>query len=299
MAHPGDNTLDPVNIHQFLGSYQVHARYGQSRSSFDTPRTTHQVSNRLRTYGDSDLVDDTETEVSSPAYTASPRAPPSVLSQSTMRSHTSTVFSRDSRDSRGKHSVATSAPPRRPPQPDLNQVLTQQPPIHNQSLWCEFSGLLGCRETFRLDEANAWIQHHLDHLGNNCPMESMCWFCDNLRFTAHGRSDAYATFWDRMEHILDEIRDNPNLTVNATRPDFNLVNHAHQTGLLPERMYEHAVEYNELPPIYQLPGGSSSSRPLDRQPRARSQHIVSSGRSERRKPRDRERDRGEHVRTHY
>ncbi|KAK3985569.1 hypothetical protein QBC44DRAFT_154759 [Cladorrhinum sp. PSN332] len=218
-------------------------------------------------------------------------------SESTMRSsNASTVFTYKSR-----HSAASTAPSRRSNAQTFTQFANQapaQPPAPNQFLWCEFSVLLDCQTLFRLDDEANWIQHHLDHLQNNCPNQSMCWFCDDLRIRADRSDDAYVKFWQRMEHIRGHIMQDPELTVDVMRPDFNLVNHIHRTGLLPDPMYQHAITYDELPEAFQLPESSSSSQPLDRYPRDQNQYVVEPVRSERRRDRPRDRERQRHGRRH-
>ncbi|KAK3983970.1 hypothetical protein QBC44DRAFT_302229 [Cladorrhinum sp. PSN332] len=160
----------------------------------------------------------------------------------------------------------------------------------NRPLWCEFTGLLYCSQTFRLADEEDWIQHHLDHLGNNAPETSMCWFCDDHIFAADRPIDTnarFAKFRQRMRHIRDHIIHNPRLTENVMRPDFHLINEIHSRGLLSENMYQHAKAYDELPDAYKLPGSTSSPPSSSWQPRDKPQFVLESRRSRRRRSRER------------
>ncbi|KAK4167458.1 hypothetical protein QBC43DRAFT_203978 [Cladorrhinum sp. PSN259] len=166
------------------------------------------------------------------------------------------VFTRDS-----YHTIQSRAPEREPVQILTlpTQSTTRQPrPI---SLWCEFGSLLDCNATFQSGDERGWIQHHLEHLCHYAPMQSMCWFCDNVRFHADGQQNAHATFRDRMMHIRQEILDNPGLRADHTRPDFDMIRHLRQVGGISETMYQHAMAYNEPSEEEQPPGPSSSFGP--------------------------------------
>jgi hypothetical protein len=124
----------------------------------------------------------------------------------------------------------------------------------DQILWCEFAGLLDCRATFRLDDEARWIQHHVDHLGDHFPQALMCWFCDHVPFVAAGPADAFANFDERMQHVRGHIFSDHRWTAENARPDFYVVAHLYERGLLSERMHRHAMSFNETPHAYRLPG---------------------------------------------
>lgn len=289
MAVPVDDTfepnisLDPDDIHQFLSSYHP-ARSGYDQTYYHTPRSAQSVSGDL---SELNTFDYPQTNVSA-GYTASSRAPS--VASTMPASHAPSLFSQYSRSSK---SIVSSAPSRRSQQQPLGQFLNRpatQPasrPGDNQSLWCEFSGLVGCRATFQLDDERAWVEHHLEHLRGHCPTQSVCWFCDDIQFTANGQVNAYAIFYERMEHIRRDIMHDPRLGIDDMRPDFNLVEHIRQSGLLSESMYQHAMEYDELPNQYRLPVSTSSSRPLHRPARSREhgELCVAGGHAERRRER--------------
>ncbi|KAK4456427.1 hypothetical protein QBC42DRAFT_61437 [Cladorrhinum samala] len=290
MAIPVDDALqpninlDPNNIHQFLSSFRQTARGGHGQAYFNTSRSAGSVSSDL---SELDNFHYPQTKTSA-GYTASSRAPS--VASTMPSSHAASVFSRNSR---GNKSIASSAPsrgPRRQPAEQFFNRTAPQPdsrPGHNYTLWCEFGDLVGCRATFRLDQETAWVDHHLEHLQDHCPTQLVCWFCDGGQFTANDAAGAYATFRERMEHIRQHIMQEPMLAVGNMRPDFNLVQHIRQSGLLPESMYQHAIKYDELPDQYRLPVSSSSSRPPHRPSRSREQgeFYVAGGQAERRRER--------------
>ncbi|GAB1312959.1 hypothetical protein MFIFM68171_03169 [Madurella fahalii] len=131
-------------------------------------------------------------------------------------------------------------------------------------LWCEFSELLNCPVTFRLDDERRWIAHHAEHLKDSYPQTLMCWFCDHVPFVAANSNDTAANFEERMLHIREHIfSDRYPLTSRDVRPDFHVVKHLHRLRVISDAMYKHAMAYDETPRSYRLPGTTSSStRPL-------------------------------------
>ncbi|KAK4181118.1 hypothetical protein QBC36DRAFT_129141 [Triangularia setosa] len=215
----------------------------------------------------SSLLDGSESE--DPYFdTQSYTTTPSVASRSTMQSSRSSVFSNQTRwgyqSSMGHTSIAsgrhTFAGQHAPP------LVAAPSPHHGGDLWCEFSELKNCPATFRLDDEAGWIDHHVGHLREKFPFQSNCWFCDDFRFVAESPDELYAKFYERMQHISSHISFN-RMTSYDVRPDFHLVEHMHQHRLIPEQTYRIAMQFDELPPKYQIPGmpgaapPSSSSRP--------------------------------------
>ncbi|AEO61927.1 hypothetical protein MYCTH_96554 [Thermothelomyces thermophilus ATCC 42464] len=188
---------------------------------------------------------------------------------STVTSETYTTISRSlsSNASRGSETTGITTPndsPRFPPSvvglpPFQTQALSTATP--GQTLWCEFGELLGCAATFRLDDEAGWIEHHVDHLKNKFPKQLVCWFCDHVPFVAGRPNEAFANFVERMQHIREHILGDHRLTSESMRPDFHLVRHLYQNGLLGESRYRQAMSYSELPPAFRLPGDHSSSPP--------------------------------------
>lgn len=164
----------------------------------------------------------------------------------------------------------------------------------HDELWCEFSELLCCNATFRLDNELGWINHHVQHLQDSYPRKLMCWFCDHVPFVA--RSDEYGdtstNFHERMLHIREHIfGDERRWTSQHVRPDFCLVEHLYRRRRIPDRMYRYAMKYEETPPEFRLPGTSSSSsstRPAPRRHQERGEFYD----LEKEKRRSRERQHG-------
>jgi hypothetical protein len=150
----------------------------------------------------------------------------------------------------------------------LNPVAGARRP--DQILWCEFARLKKCSVTFPLDDEAAWIQHHADHLRDIFPRQLMCWFCDHVPFVAQHPADGFANFEVRMQHVREHIFSDHRLTVRAMRRDLHMVTHLYRNGLLSAERYKAAMEYDETPVAYRLPGSQSSSSsslaPLGYQP---------------------------------
>jgi hypothetical protein len=131
-----------------------------------------------------------------------------------------------------------------------------------QLLGCEFAPLTGCPATFSLaneDEA-AWITHHAQHhLHDSFPALLMCWFCDHVPFVADG-GGGYANLVVRMQHVREHILGDHRLTARDMRQDFHVVKHVWSGGRLSEREYRAAMEYDETPEVFRLPGTTGGRR---------------------------------------
>jgi hypothetical protein len=131
-----------------------------------------------------------------------------------------------------------------------------------QILWCEFCELKGCNATFLLDDEAAWIQHHAQHLQDRFPRRLMCWFCDHVPFVAAHPSHRSHNFVLRMQHIREHIFSDDRLTSEDMRPDFHIVKHLYEHGLLDDAMFKHAMAYDETPEVYRLSDDGPTSRAM-------------------------------------
>jgi len=147
-------------------------------------------------------------------------------------------------------STAPSHGPRHPNFAEQFAVPAQPSLTPDSGLWCEFHDLAECREVFQYSDEAGWIRHHREHLGDDLPYQVVCWFCDN--FVAECTSGRRANFERRMRHIGEHIR-RDDQTLEGMRPDFFMVRHLHDIGLLSDEIYNSAMQYTELPPSYQLP----------------------------------------------
>ncbi|KAK0732585.1 hypothetical protein B0T21DRAFT_384829 [Apiosordaria backusii] len=254
--------VNTTDIHEFLrnlGPSNAHAgAYDQAPNPYhpgiDTPRYAGPITS-------GDLPDGSESEYpysDTQSYTTTP----TVASRSTMQSSTSSVFSNQTRwgyqSSVGHTSIASgrhtfagqhAAPPVAAPASH-----------HAGDLWCEFSELKNCSVTFRLDDEASWIEHHVRHLRDKLPVQSNCWFCDDFRFVAESPGELYPRFYDRMQHIYSHIYDD-RMTSHDVRPDFHVVEHMYRQRLIPDQTYRIAMQFDELPPEYRIPGVPGAAPP--------------------------------------
>ncbi|KAK4135624.1 hypothetical protein BT67DRAFT_256281 [Trichocladium antarcticum] len=250
-----DPTIDPDEIQAFLRAYPSreysyaqapYLEYGSPPAGAQTVTSGELI---LDDAGYSEFDAQSEyTTASTETYTRGSVAP-------------SSIFSRGAQSSAGQSSVPSIGGPHLP----FAQQFAAGPAGHgtlahgNAELWCEFSELKHCRETFRLDDGAGWIAHHARHLRDSFPARLMCWFCDHVPFVAARPAEAFANFEERMQHIQGHIFGDHRLTSEHTRPDFYVVRHLHRNGLLDDDTYRHAMAYDETPAIYRLPGSHSSS----------------------------------------
>ncbi|KAK3293454.1 uncharacterized protein B0H64DRAFT_213958 [Chaetomium fimeti] len=250
-----------------------------------------------------DLLEDADESQDGTDSARSNGAQSDYTTASTVTSETSTMRSTASRsDFSGRYghrnTTHITTPTEYPhnPLPSFEQQFqapSAAPARPDQILWCEFSGLLNCTATFRLDEEREWIQHHVDdHLGNRFPQTLMCWFCDYVPFVAQDPSNVFANFVDRMQHVRDHILRDYYASAN-TRRDLHLAQHLHEHGTLDDRKFEVAMQYEELPDVYRLTGdhsfptsSSSYQQPLGQDGVVGYHDLRKEERERRRKPRE-------------
>ncbi|KAK4242082.1 hypothetical protein C8A03DRAFT_11636 [Achaetomium macrosporum] len=257
------SNINPDEIQDFLRGYRNPA-YGSGQVPYfgyaDEPRwyppvtgdeVPDDVSSSQFQFDDA-RTEYTTSTVKSPAYTVNTRR----------SAATSSIFSRDDGlSSVGRHSAPSVGAPQMTWMQQFGNPVTAPPRAH-QILWCEFSGLMGCQTIFGLDDEAGWIEHHAAHLNDLFPQRLMCWFCDDVKFVAEKPADGLANFVQRMQHIRGHIWDDHSLTSERTRPDFHIIKHLYDNGLLSEERYNWAMAYDESP--YQLPGSHSHPSPAQR-----------------------------------
>ncbi|RKU47534.1 hypothetical protein DL546_005618 [Coniochaeta pulveracea] len=213
---------------------------------------------------------------------------------------TSSVFTR-----RTQYSTSSLAPPVRagPEESSFIQQLNMQaaadygilaregfveiPPIHDMDhnvLWCELRDLCGCPAEFSIADTDLWIEHHrVDHLGDRFPSRLVCWFCDHVPFVAAHKRDRYSNFVNRMQHIRQHIWDEYKVP-DDMRPDYLMITHLRELGIISKDVYDTAMGYSELPASLRLPDRSSGcSDPAE----PRTSSYMPDLRRERRPPRAR------------
>ncbi|KAJ9165052.1 hypothetical protein NKR19_g866 [Coniochaeta hoffmannii] len=136
-------------------------------------------------------------------------------------------------------------------------------------LWCELCVLRDCPVTFPIDQTQEWIEHHCRHLQEQYPSRLMCWFCDHVPFVS-ARDGRYGNFRDRMEHIREHISSDY-MRMDDMRPDFYMINHLGERGIIDAAMRDIALKFSELPAALRLPGSGAhgdaqSHDPQRRQP---------------------------------
>jgi hypothetical protein len=288
--------LNPREIHHFLHGYRPSAQgYGQSPYYGyygHVPRYAPSVTgSEVLGSDDSAQSDDARSEfttastATSQAYTTRSATPPSLFSR---------------RDDDQSSVGGSTAPELGVPQMPFAQQFqnpNNAPQRPGQILWCEFSELLGCQETFSLDDETSWVDHHALHLHDSFPRRLMCWFCDHEHapFVARAPDYGFANFEDRMQHIRGHILSDHRWTSEHMRPDFHMITHLHDNGLIDDFMFHHAMSYNELPDRYRLPGSHShsSSKPHGQQsaaPREKGQYhdLDKERRAERRRQKEKQ-----------
>lgn len=169
------------------------------------------------------------------------------------------------------------------PEQAMGLVPTQ---ADDHPLWCELRDLRGCPAEFSIADTDLWIEHHrVHHLGDRFPSRLVCWFCDHVPFVAAHKRDRYSNFVNRMQHIRQHIWDEYKVP-DDMRPDYRMITHLRELGLISKDVYDTAMGYSELPAALRLPGGSSSySGPAE--PHASDGSHVHDLRRERRPPRAR------------
>lgn len=137
--------------------------------------------------------------------------------------------------------------------PDSNpttapSIGTVMPGNGDYILPCEFIGYGSCNEQFYPVEVDRWMDHIMvDHLQNDLPSKSNCWFCDSISFDARrNHTDKATSFRNRLEHICTHIRDDGR-GVDDIRADFHLLEHLWKRRLISRNVYEVARGWREGP----------------------------------------------------
>lgn len=122
---------------------------------------------------------------------------------------------------------------------------------------CEFAAYADCQRTFPVRDVDALVEHvGADHLGGVFPPRTVCWFCDGAKFEADEASrrrpqqpqqppqhNSRAAYHRRMLHIAGHFLDG---TADAMRPDFDMLDHLRDHGLIDTALFQHATRYSEL-----------------------------------------------------
>lgn len=134
---------------------------------------------------------------------------------------------------------------------------------------CEFLGYTNCERRFGIGQIQPWLDHVIGfHLQGNLPRETVCWFCDNYTFVAPSNRDVdkEAALRQRMYHIVDHLRENPDGL--RIRPDFPFLEHIERCGLIPQAVVDQARAYSEMPAEYRFRTDASPPR------RPSQRHVV-------------------------
>ncbi|EHK45608.1 hypothetical protein TRIATDRAFT_39972 [Trichoderma atroviride IMI 206040] len=127
---------------------------------------------------------------------------------------------------------------------------------------CEFAEYYYCEETFDLNNIDDWVQHICGHhLTWRLPKDCVCWFCDAVVFHAvdDTADERERNFRARMHHIAQHF--GHGATISDIRPDFYLLEHLRDTGLITERGFRILKDWHEAP---QPKGGINSEEPAPR-----------------------------------
>ncbi|CZS88039.1 hypothetical protein WAI453_000434 [Rhynchosporium graminicola] len=117
------------------------------------------------------------------------------------------------------------------------------PVVLNYELPCEF-GMLGCYVTFRPEEHEHWIAHSFSHfLRHSPPSKTVCTFCDDPQAYFQDPYDPYGSWRARMLHIGAHHEQHGGAPGN--RPDYFLMEHLHQCGLIDEGDFKANMSYTE------------------------------------------------------
>lgn len=117
------------------------------------------------------------------------------------------------------------------------------PQNHGYDLPCFFQ-FINCNEVFSPDDIHNWVEHSFSHFINTTPPpKSLCVFCDRVFDVRRDRNESWK---HRMLHIAGHLQDRRRPSEN--RPDFFLLDHMLQEGLLEQEVYDEVVKYSERPP---------------------------------------------------
>lgn len=130
------------------------------------------------------------------------------------------------------------------PPPTLEEQLAEMPASHYQ-LTCEFS-IIDCPHSFHPLNYESWMAHTLSHFQRNPPPpKTICIFCDTTFDCEKRRLDVAENWQQRMEHIHDHFRNG--VLAEVARPDYFVINHMYNKGLMSDKDYTHLTKYTERP----------------------------------------------------
>ena len=132
--------------------------------------------------------------------------------------------------------------------PAVSQQRPLIPDFTQSWLPCEFRRYGKCSAAFRFADVNSWIDHILSgHLHYRLPTVTACWFCDAAIFRSAStrEDDKMSSYRQRMLHIADHFFQG--MSAAEVRPDYNMVKHMRQSGLMDESTFRRATKRDELP----------------------------------------------------
>lgn len=115
---------------------------------------------------------------------------------------------------------------------------------------CEFAGYSGCPRRFSINEVPAWLNHVIGyHLRGTLPKLTICWFCDERRFTTHSNRDVdkVACFRQRIYHIVEHLQPGLDIDGLRIRPDFEFLVHLEHHGLITPAAAARCKQWSEMP----------------------------------------------------
>jgi hypothetical protein len=148
--------------------------------------------------------------------------------------------------------------------------------VSGQNIPCEFQEILQCDETFdaRL-EFDAWVEHHLNHIGRTVP-KTRCTHC--------GHKEKFKDFWQRMAHIREHwLGSRP---PRHRFPDMGLLKYMFDQKIITDADFR--SECDRLPPIKEAPRSVAAAI---QQPMPGRRQMIEVQRSDRSRRQDEERHR--------
>ena len=188
------------------------------------------------------LMNRSASDASTSSYTTS-----DIRSDTTSGGHQSSVSSIDpSTDVRPRHL------------PTLDQQIARTPHDYGYDLPCEFF-FVGCNLRFHPVHFEAWVSHTASHFDGSLPRKAICPFCDHADGIFRNNGDDMANWRQHMIHVAAHLEE---LTPSKyIRPDFEVIEHMREHGLISKDDYAYALKGTERPycantyPLdYELPG---------------------------------------------
>ncbi|KAF8856423.1 hypothetical protein BDZ45DRAFT_476350 [Acephala macrosclerotiorum] len=110
---------------------------------------------------------------------------------------------------------------------------------------CEFA-FMGCEVIFRPDEYESWVTHSFSHFERaGPPPKAICTFCDDDEAIFETNGDKVLNWRTRMYHVAEHFENGQ--TYEDLRPDFFVVEHMRENGLLSEEDFKFAMHITERP----------------------------------------------------